>query len=76
MSPGIQYSSHPALSAVDGVAVSTSDVVLLIGRIFLGWIFVRSGHGKIFDIPAYAGTFPPRGIPAFLAYLSVLGELP
>jgi putative oxidoreductase len=56
------------------MAASTSDVVLLIGRILLGWIFVRSGYGKIFDIPAYAATFPPRGMPAFLAYLSVPAE--
>ena len=74
MSRSIQNSSHPALSAVDGVAASTSDVVLLIGRILLGWIFVRSGYGKIFDIPAYAATFPARGMPAFLAYLSVPAE--
>ena len=50
------------------------DNVLLIGRILLGWIFVRSGYGKIFDIPSYAATFPPRGLPAFLAYISVPAE--
>lgn len=64
-------SSHPALSCADGVATSTSDLVLLIGRILLGIIFVRSGFGKIFDIGAVAATFPPRGIPAFMAYISV-----
>jgi len=74
MNRNIQQSSHPALSAVDGVAASTSDLVLLIGRILLGWIFMRSGYGKIFDIPAYAATFPARGIPAFLAYISVPAE--
>jgi putative oxidoreductase len=71
MNPTIQNSSHPALSGVDGLAASTSDVILLIGRILLGWIFVRSGYGKMFDIPAYAATFPARGLPAFLAYISV-----
>lgn len=74
MNRNIRQSSHPALSAVDGVAASTSDLALLIGRIFLGWIFMRSGYGKIFDIPAYAATFPARGIPAFLAYISVPAE--
>ncbi len=74
MNRNIQQSSHPALSAVDGVAASTSDLVLLIGRILLGWIFMRSGYGKIFDIPAYAATFPARGMPAFLAYISVPAE--
>jgi putative oxidoreductase len=74
MSTSIQNSSHPALSGADGLANSTSDIVLLIGRIFVGWIFVRSGYGKIFDIPAYAATFPPRGLPAFMAYISVPAE--
>jgi putative oxidoreductase len=56
------------------MAASNSDVILLIGRIFLGWIFVRSGYGKIFDIPAYAATFPARGLPTFLAYIAVPAE--
>lgn len=47
MSDTIQNSSYPALSGVDGMAASNSDVILLIGRILLGWIFVRSGYGKI-----------------------------
>jgi len=70
----IQSSSHRALSAADTVAASTADVLLLIGRILLGWIFVRSGWGKIFDIPAYAATFPARGLPPFLAYIAVPAE--
>jgi putative oxidoreductase len=63
--------SNFAVSYVDSLAGSTSDIVLLIGRILLGWIFVRSGYGKIFDISAYAATFPARGLPPFLAYISV-----
>ena len=74
MSPTIPNSSHPALSGVDGMAASNSDVILLIGRIFLGWIFVRSGYEKIFDIPAYAATFSARGLPTFLAYIAVPAE--
>jgi putative oxidoreductase len=64
-------SSHPVLSGADGLAASTSDIVLLIGRILLGWIFVRSGYGKIFDIGTYSTTFPMRGLPPFLAYIAV-----
>ena len=74
MSPTIQNSSHPAVSGVDGMAASNSDVILLIGRILFGWIFVRSGYGKLFDIPAYAATFPARGLPTFLAYIAVPAE--
>jgi len=64
-------SSHPALSGADGLAANTSDILLLMGRILLGWIFVRSGYGKIFDIGAYSATFPGRGLPVFLAYIAV-----
>ena len=45
--------------------------MLLIGRILLGWIFVRSGYGKLFNIDAYAATLPPRGIPAFMVYIAL-----
>jgi putative oxidoreductase len=65
-----QDSSHPALSGADRLAASTADAVLLCGRILLGVIFVRSGFPKIFDIAAVAASFPPRGIPAFMAYIS------
>ena len=70
----IQSNSHRALSGVDSLAASSADVLLLVGRILLGWIFVRSGYGKIFDIPAYAATFPARGLPPFLAYIAVPAE--
>ena len=66
-----ERSSHPALSYADSLAASTSDIVLLIGRILLGWIFVRSGYGKLFNVEAYAATFPVRGLSPFLAYIAV-----
>jgi putative oxidoreductase len=70
----MQNSSHPALSGADSLAAGTADFVLVIGRILLGWIFVRSGYGKILDIAAYGATFPPRGMPAWLAYITVPAE--
>ncbi len=74
MSSIAQNSSHPSLSHADSVAASTSDFILLVGRILLGWIFVRSGYGKIFDILAYAAGLPARGLPTFLAYIAVPAE--
>jgi len=62
---------HSALSLADGMAASTSDLLLLVGRIFLAWIFVRSGYGKLFNIEAVANSFPLRGLPPFLAYIAV-----
>ena len=66
-----ENSSHSSLSYADGLAASTSDIVLLIGRILLGWIFVRSGYGKLFNVEAVANSFPMRGLPSFLAYIAV-----
>jgi len=62
---------HYVLSRADGFAASTADVWLLIGRIFLAWIFVRSGYGKLFNVEAVANSFPLRGLPSFLAYIAV-----
>jgi putative oxidoreductase len=70
----MQTSSHPALSGADSVAAVTSDFVMLCGRILLGWIFIRSGYGKLFDIAGVGATFPARGIPAWMAYISVPAE--
>jgi len=66
-----ETSSLPALSHADGMANGLSDIALLIGRILLGWIFVRSGYGKLFDIAGYSATFPGRGLAPFLAYIAV-----
>ena len=66
-----ESSSHPALSHADGLAASTSDIILLVGRILLGWVFVRSGYGKLFNIDAVIASYPARGLPGFLAYIAV-----
>ena len=71
MTLSTQNSSLPALSHADALAANMSDILLLMGRILLGWIFVRSGYGKLFDIGAYSATFAARGLPAYLAYVSV-----
>jgi len=65
-----ESSSHSALSHADGLAASTSDLLLLLGRLLLAWVFLRSGYGKIFDIAAVANSYPPRGLPPFLAYIA------
>jgi len=42
----VTASSHPTLSYTDSLAAGTSDTLLLIARILMGWIFVRSGLGS------------------------------
>ena len=66
-----EKSSLPALSHADALAANTADFLLLFGRVLLGCIFIRSGYGKIFDIGTYSMTFAARGLPAYLAYVSV-----
>ncbi|MCK9915262.1 DoxX family protein [Microbacteriaceae bacterium K1510] len=66
----LRSDSHPALSALDGVAANTSDALLLIGRIMLGLIFLRSGFGKMLDIGTFAAALPARGVPAFFGYIA------
>ena len=70
----LNHSSHPALSCADAMAAATSDFVLLCGRIMLGWFFIRSGYGKLFDIAGVDATFPPRGLAPWMAYISVPAE--
>ena len=70
----LNHSSHPALSCADAMAAATSDFVLLCGRIMLGWVFIRSGYGKLFDIAGVGATFPPRGLAPWMAYISVPAE--
>ena len=58
------------LSRADGVAAHSQDVLLLLGRVLLGWIFVQSGWRKLMDIPAFVATMPRRGLPDVLGYIA------
>ncbi|KAB2883613.1 MAG: DoxX family protein [Pseudorhodoplanes sp.] len=57
-------SSHPALSAADGLASGSADALLLIGRVLLGWLFVAAGWGKIMNMAGFAGYLTSLGTPA------------
>ena len=75
MNSSMQNSSHSALAGEDSVATSMSDVVLLIGRILLGWIFRAQRIRKTLRYPGLCRDTPGRaGCPAFLAYISVPAE--
>ena len=43
----MQSSSHPLLSVADGFATKSADVLILIGRIMLAWVFVGVAYGAI-----------------------------
>jgi putative oxidoreductase len=47
----------------DRAATAKRDVVLLLARILLGWIFLRSGFGKVTDVGAFTASLARRGLP-------------
>ncbi|MDB5508727.1 MAG: DoxX family protein [Hyphomicrobiales bacterium] len=69
------HASHPLLSYADGVAASLSDILILAGRVCLGWIYMQSGYAKIWNMAAVAKTYPARGLPEFMAYVATPIEL-
>jgi putative oxidoreductase len=46
------------------LAAQWHDVVALLGRLAMGWIFVSSGFGKLSDVAGFAGVLAKRGVPA------------
>lgn len=67
-------SSHRLLSYADSVAALWQDFLLLVGRVMVGWIYLQSGWGKLFNIAGVGKTFPQRGLPEWMAYISVPSE--
>jgi len=63
-------SSNAMLSHADGIAESSRDVLLLVGRILIGAVYVTSGWRKLMDIPAFVKTMPGRGLPEWLGYVA------
>jgi putative oxidoreductase len=55
---------------IDAIAARTSDLVLLVGRVLLGLIFVESGFGKLMNMSGFVATMPKRGLPDFLGYVA------
>jgi len=57
-------SSHPALSCVDTFATSSTDVLLLVGRILLSYLFLSAGWGKLTNVIGTAAYFTALGVPS------------
>jgi putative oxidoreductase len=53
MSNQATESSLPVLSYTDGIAASARDVLLLIGRVLLGWLFLTSAWAKFMNMGGY-----------------------
>jgi putative oxidoreductase len=57
-------SSHSVFSYTDSYAASSTDTLIVIGRVLLGWIFVAAGWGKLGNMSAFAGYLTSLGVPA------------
>lgn len=69
--PSRNPSSHPVFSYADHVAERWQDVILLVGRWAVGWIYMQSGLRKLQDLEAFAKSMPGRqGLPEFMAYIA------
>jgi putative oxidoreductase len=71
--------SHPLLSHTDGVAAGLADLVLLVGRMLLGWLFLASSAGiggKLWNPAGFAGYLKALGAPApdLLSWIGALVE--
>jgi putative oxidoreductase len=63
-------------SAVDRCAAGCHDVIALLGRLAMGWIFLSSGFGKLGDVAAFSGMLAKRGVPmpSLMGWLGAIVE--
>jgi putative oxidoreductase len=63
-------------SLVDRCAASCHDVVALIGRLAMSWIFLSSGFHKLTDVAGFSAGLAKRGVPApsFMGWLGAIIE--
>jgi hypothetical protein len=67
--------SHPTLAHTDNIAATWSDFFLLVGRVFLGWLFLASGYGKLNGIAGTTAYFTSLGMspPELWAWFAAVG---
>ena len=69
--------SHPSLSHTDSIAAGSSDFLLLVGRVLLGWLFLASGYGKFGNIAGTTAYFTNLGMspPELWAWFAAFAEV-
>ena len=69
--------THPSLAHTDKIAATWSDFLLLAGRVFLGWLFLASGYGKLGNIAGTTAYFTNLGMspPEFWAWFAGIAEV-
>jgi putative oxidoreductase len=73
----MSVSTAPAeTSLADRWAAGAHDVIALVARVLMSWIFVSSGFGKITGVAAFSAVLAKRGVPApsFMGWLGAIVE--
>jgi putative oxidoreductase len=52
-----------SIGILDRTAAANSNVLLLLARVLLGWIFIRSGYGKVTDLSPFIASLGRDGLP-------------
>jgi putative oxidoreductase len=70
-------SSHPLLSRADGFATSSADILILLGRILLAWVFVGVAYGAMMNLAGSVSYFTSLKLPApaLFAYTALVLEI-
>ena len=73
----MQSSSQPLLSAADGFATKSADVLILIARILLAWVFVGVAYGAITNFAGSVAYFTSQKLspPELWTWAALLIEL-
>jgi putative oxidoreductase len=69
--------SHSLLSGADGLATKSADVLILIGRIMLAWVFVGVAYAAITNFAGSIAYFTSQKLnpPELWAWTALLVEL-
>jgi putative oxidoreductase len=66
----MQHSSHPLLSSADAFATNRADVLLLLARVLLAWVFVGVAYGTAINFAGSLGYFTSLKLPVPLLFTS------
>jgi putative oxidoreductase len=64
----MQSSSHSLLSWADGFATKSANILILLGRILLAWVFVGVAYGTIINFAGSLSYFTSLKLPAPALY--------
>ena len=73
----MRYGTQPLLVAADKFAAASADVLILIARIFLAWVFLAVAYGAITNFAGSLGYFTSLKVssPELFTWVALLVEL-